>query len=74
MKTIYLILLLFMSSTCFADITFEYDYTHSTGFTKAMKAFEIGDYEKSKIPDFLRDEIGYVCTPESRPECMYLFV
>ena len=45
MKTIYLLVLLFMSSTCFADITFEDDYTHSNGFTKGMKAFEIGDYE-----------------------------
>jgi FkbM family methyltransferase len=41
---------------------------------KPVLLIEIGDYEKSKIPDFLRDEIGYVCTPESRPECMYLFV
>jgi FkbM family methyltransferase len=41
---------------------------------KPVLLIEIGDYEKSKIPDFLRDEVGYVCTPESRPECMYLFV
>ena len=41
---------------------------------KPVLLIEIGDYKNSKIPDFLRDEAGYTSTPESRPECMYLFV
>ena len=41
---------------------------------KPVLLIEIGDYKNSKIPDFLRDEAGYTCTPESRPEHIFLYV
>jgi len=41
---------------------------------KPVLLIEIGDYKNSKIPDFLRDEVGYTCTPESRPEHIFLYV
>ena len=36
----------------------------------------VSDYDKNakKIHDFLKDEIGYTGTPESRPENMFLYV